>query len=489
MRDMVILIPGITGSVLQKDGKDIWAPSLRAIFSAVTTLGANLQQMKLHGDDPEVEDLGDGIRATALIPDARIVPGLIKVDGYTKVSEMIKGCFEVTEGSIDPKVNTNTPANFFQFPYDWRRDNRVAARRLKNLIDLRLKQWREYAGKEARVILLAHSMGGIIARYYLEVLGGFEHCKALMTFGTPFRGSVKALNYLANGGGNLAAALDETVRSFTSVYQLLPIYSVVNTAGEYRKVTEIALPGVNPEWAGEAMAFHQEIMECVDARLEKGNQSPYVMFPILGTYQPTLQSAELFKGRLSADTELPSGVDKLLGHGDGTVPYLSAIPHELSNAYRNSFYTECHGTIHCSDHVLDFIYDQLQDMQVQFLASIRGSGYLPRDQRRAAISLSVDDLYEAGRPVTIRARLLEDGEDLTDMDKCRQHILPLTAVIEPTETRGAPVMGEFQREGREWLVVQEGLPPGLYRVGVRSAKRGPTAPLPVHDLFQVAVTS
>jgi hypothetical protein len=30
MRDVVILLPGITGSILQKDGSDIWALSGRA---------------------------------------------------------------------------------------------------------------------------------------------------------------------------------------------------------------------------------------------------------------------------------------------------------------------------------------------------------------------------------------------------------------------------------------------------------------------------
>jgi hypothetical protein len=37
MRDIVVLLPGITGSVLQKDGKDIWAISGQAVWKALTT--------------------------------------------------------------------------------------------------------------------------------------------------------------------------------------------------------------------------------------------------------------------------------------------------------------------------------------------------------------------------------------------------------------------------------------------------------------------
>ena len=38
MRDIVPLLPGITGSVLQKDGKDIWAVSGQTVWKALTSL-------------------------------------------------------------------------------------------------------------------------------------------------------------------------------------------------------------------------------------------------------------------------------------------------------------------------------------------------------------------------------------------------------------------------------------------------------------------
>ena len=136
MRDVVVLVPGITGSVLQKDGKDLWAISGQAAWGMLTSLGASLRQLKLAGDDPDMDDLGDGIRATRLMSDVHLVPGLIKVDGYGAIARFITDNFAVVRGS----VTDDTPANFFEFPYDWRRDNRVSVRLLKRLIDQRLPQ-------------------------------------------------------------------------------------------------------------------------------------------------------------------------------------------------------------------------------------------------------------------------------------------------------------------------------------------------------------
>ncbi|MDJ0595552.1 MAG: hypothetical protein QNJ72_37130 [Pleurocapsa sp. MO_226.B13] len=168
MKDMAIVLPGILGSVLQKDGVDLWNVSGQAIWQVVKSLGNRLQDLKLEGDDPNVEDLGDGIKATKLIADTHLIPGLWKIDGYTKTSQLITKNFEVTEGDIynDPEERA---ANFYHFPYDWRRDNRANAKILKRLLDKRLKTWRESSGNSnAKVILLAHSMGGLVSRYYLE---------------------------------------------------------------------------------------------------------------------------------------------------------------------------------------------------------------------------------------------------------------------------------------------------------------------------------
>ena len=486
MDDLIVILPGITGSVLQKDGKDLWSPSFSAIFRAVTSLGQNLKQMALRGDDPERDDLGDGIRAVRLIPDAVVVPGFFKIDGYsyTRLSKMIKSRFRVTEGSIDLSVNPYPPANFFEFPYDWRRDNRVAARLLGKVIETRLAQWRAHVGGDAKVILLAHSMGGIVARYYLEVMGGFQDCKALFTFGTPYRGALKALNYLANGWRKSFVDLTTTIRSFTSVYQLLPIYKAVNTEGGYQKAATLEIDGVDPNKALEALAFHNRIMDHVDSRV-KDNQNSYILWPVVGSQQPTFQSAELVGGKLTATDALPAHVDPLLGHGDGTVPALSAIPHELSDLHRNYFCAETHSSLQCNEQVLNFVCQQLVDMQVRGLGKIRGSPSAVRHPP-AGLSLCLDDAYTEGEPIDIRVRLLRDGGDLDDEDWLRKHVSSLEAVVEPVDRSVPSVTLAMNRRETDWGLTCEDLSPGLYRIAVGPTRSGPLSPKHVHDLFQVA---
>lgn len=177
IRDVVVLLPGITGSVLQKDGVDVWAPSGKAIARTLFSLGDTLKELSLGDDDPDIDDIGDGIRATRLVSDAHLVPGLVKIDEYSSLSRLITERFKVVPGH----PHQSKPANFFEFPYDWRRDNRVAARGLKRPIDDQLPKWREFSGAhDAKVILLAHSMGGLVSRHYLECLEGWRDCRALI---------------------------------------------------------------------------------------------------------------------------------------------------------------------------------------------------------------------------------------------------------------------------------------------------------------------
>ena len=86
LRDLVGFLPGITGSVLQKDGKDLWVspdnPSGR--FSRA---GFAIKDLALDADDSETEDRGDGITKPRLIPDATIIPGFMKIDGYTATAD------------------------------------------------------------------------------------------------------------------------------------------------------------------------------------------------------------------------------------------------------------------------------------------------------------------------------------------------------------------------------------------------------------------
>ncbi len=94
--------------------------------------------------------------------------------------------------------------------YDWRKSVQDAAR-------LYLKPWIDRAKRAARaekVILVAHSMGGLVARSYIQS-SAYDHDVArLFTLGTPHRGAGEA--YYAWGGGQLRA--DPAVKAVFDVY-------------------------------------------------------------------------------------------------------------------------------------------------------------------------------------------------------------------------------------------------------------------------------
>ena len=79
--DVVVLLPGLIGSVLCKDGKPLWGTSPGALWGTVA--GENLEQLRLTGADDGQEDLGDGIVPTGLVPNPELVPGLWKQGGYS----------------------------------------------------------------------------------------------------------------------------------------------------------------------------------------------------------------------------------------------------------------------------------------------------------------------------------------------------------------------------------------------------------------------
>jgi len=422
------------------------------------TLGGSLRDLRLESDPPDRDDLGDGVVATRLMPDVHVIPGLWGIDGYSAISAMIVSTFDVVPGRT-----------FLQVPYDWRRDNRVAARRLAALALPALHEHRR-DNPDAKLILIGHSMGGLVARYFLECMDGWKDTRMLITFGTPYRGSLAALNFLANGfvkkvGPFKVADLSELLRSLTSVYQLLPIYPCIDTGtGVLTRVAEThGLPaGVDTAraWAAEH-EFHRAIEAGVNAR---SAQNPYLIFPVVGLTQPTLQSSRLAGDRLDMlGTYEGEDLD-----GDGTVPRVSATPIEYDGrAPDPSVYApERHAS--------------LQDaLSVQ--TQVRGLlTPVERTERfkdaRGGLRLSLDDLHAAGEEIAVtvtagvrRATLVGT---VIDLDTKRPVAGPLPLQAADDQLTHSLELGP--------------LPAGCYRLQIASVGASAGATQPVHGLFLVA---
>src|SRR5262249_14901356 len=89
-----------------------------------------------------------------------------------------------TEAGCDVDQRDSTAPNFFVFPYDWRQDIAKSAQELRDYVHCIR---RIYPGTQ--VDILAHSMGGLVARRY--ILDGDHNVVHLATLGTPWLGAPK----------------------------------------------------------------------------------------------------------------------------------------------------------------------------------------------------------------------------------------------------------------------------------------------------------
>jgi len=270
LSDLVVVIPGITGSTLYVRGNPVWELSGRAVMGGVLSLGRNIDDLALEdgfGDAfPASAGSGepdDGVEALGLMRDLHVVPGLWSpIKGYSALVGFFSRRFTVTAGNI------------IEFPYDWRLSNAVSGRRLAAMALPALERWRAQTNNpDAKLVLVAHSMGGLVSRWFLEVCGGWEVTRWLITLGTPYQGAMNSVDALARGLskglGSLRKDLTELVSSFPSMHELLPTYPCVDAgSGTLRTVTDGGL-GLNSAMVTSAAEFHSRLAAAVDGRQER----------------------------------------------------------------------------------------------------------------------------------------------------------------------------------------------------------------------------
>ena len=92
MRDLIVVIPGILGSVLERDGREVWGLSGQAVIGNLLSLGRNIQHLALpQGIGNQAPN--DGVSVTRLLPDLHMLPGLWTIDGYGQLVNGLKSRF------------------------------------------------------------------------------------------------------------------------------------------------------------------------------------------------------------------------------------------------------------------------------------------------------------------------------------------------------------------------------------------------------------
>lgn len=218
----VIIVPGILGSRLRnrKTHQELWPGSLLNVLVSASSLALAIDPRTLEPepDDIEAYDLFRGLLGTDFY--GAIIDTLEKDGGYVR-------------GQIGHAAKKGA-RQYYVFPYDWRRDNVVTAHKLDELIE---QLRRDYADPALKVDVVAHSMGGLITRYYIQygttdVLDGndfpanflgAQKIRTAVLLGTPNLGSVSGLHSLLSGHSvGWQAISTETLATMPSVYELLP---------------------------------------------------------------------------------------------------------------------------------------------------------------------------------------------------------------------------------------------------------------------------
>jgi len=116
----------------------------------------------------------------------------------------------------------------YQFPvhavgYNWLQSNRNSAERLRDKISEFIEYYRRKSYRCDKVILVTHSMGGLVARYYSEALGGCKDVLGIVHGVMPATGAAAAYKRVKAGTeGAAGAVLGANAAEVTAVFAQAP---------------------------------------------------------------------------------------------------------------------------------------------------------------------------------------------------------------------------------------------------------------------------
>ncbi|MDN0195512.1 hypothetical protein [Streptomyces sp. S.PNR 29] len=284
-----MIVPGIMGSNLldSVSGRSVWGLSaglLRKAWCRRDGMAA------LHLSDDERQGRLGRIRATGLLSVPAWAPCLKGLEPY---GDLVEAVHAVTADS----------AAVLEFAYDWRLSVAVNGALLAAAARRHLMGWRghprsrsDYDDRPARLVFIAHSMGGLVTQAALAHAPDLEpDTRAVVTLGTPFLGSVKAAVILNGNRGEPLPVLPKSRMQALSatlpgVHDLLPGYRCVENGLDVERLDPgtVEAIGGDRELAEQAQAFR-------DARMSSGHALP-AHRAVVGVAQPTVQSMSICDG-------------------------------------------------------------------------------------------------------------------------------------------------------------------------------------------------
>ena len=247
MRNPVIVIHGLLGAKLTDyaSRKNIWGD-----FSYQSISDGRDFQRLAHPMQPgkPLSALRNEVRSSGVLEQSsvRVLGMNFYIDNYDVLLDVLKKCGYQPE--VDPLPKDKHFPSLFVFHYDWRRDISENARDLGLFIRKKKAALRKHyealyqlKNYPVRFDLIGHSMGGLVARYYVmygeKILpekesapcpvtwAGAENISKVIMIGTPNAGYADTLLELNHGLRLVAGAPvypKALIGTFVSFYQMLP---------------------------------------------------------------------------------------------------------------------------------------------------------------------------------------------------------------------------------------------------------------------------
>lgn len=211
----IIFVPAIMGSKLcNSKGELIWGDLGSYLPNRLAQL-----RLPIDGSPPPFE-----IRPCGLIENITVIPLFYTQHVYDDLRNSLESIVRRKRTSGCETIPTDIENSYIEFSYDWRLSNFETARELSKCI-------RKFP-EGTKFDIVAHSMGGLIARIAIQTLGQRARVANLITLGTPHLGSASVFKRLSEGiEEDILRAFStdiltfrEIILSFPSTYQLLPSY-------------------------------------------------------------------------------------------------------------------------------------------------------------------------------------------------------------------------------------------------------------------------
>jgi pimeloyl-ACP methyl ester carboxylesterase len=232
----------------------------------------------------------------------------------------------------------------YLFGYDWRLSNMENAKRLKLFTDYLLEKLKPQGVRKFRFI--THSMGGLVFSCFLKILKNdvSRLDKAIMC-APPFDGALDSLLQMVKGDSgfksllNWALGRDESlrkiIRTFPSVFELLPFYKGGVQYGDGKKVDLLNIKHWQSNVYDDDPALFNERLKGLGT-FRKGGYYNYAKDPqginsrllvVAGNLEDTHTRIEVLRqsGKIKNLLDLKSLKDlNKKKEGDGTVPLISS---------------------------------------------------------------------------------------------------------------------------------------------------------------------